>query len=197
MRYNENNIVIDNVLTQEEIDQIYENIESPYREYVMEKYGQKVSDFWMPASSLEKIIQYCEEISGIAGLKLEAYQYSRYEKFVMEDGTVSYPNLTPHFDTFEEPRFTFDYQMSGNTSWPIVVEGKEFTLENNQAVTFAGTHQIHWRPKKIFEEGEYIDMIFCHLSLLGNEKVSEEHTDLMKNKEKEALEEFGELPWRM
>jgi len=197
MRYEENNTVIDNVLTQEEIDQIYENIESPYREYVMEKYGQKVSDFWMPESSLEKIIRYCEEISGISGLKLEAYQYSRYEKFVMEDGTTSYPNLTPHFDTFEEPRFTFDYQMAGNTSWPIVVEGKEFTLENNQAVTFAGTHQIHWRPKKVFEEGEYIDMIFCHLSLPGNEKVSEEHTSLMQNKEKEAIEEFGELPWRM
>lgn len=194
---NKQNVIVDEVLSQDEISQIYDSLKISYRQYVMQKYGQQVSDFWMPDSALRKIIGYCEKITGVSGLKLEAYQFSRYEKFTMEDGTVSYPNLTPHFDTFPESRFTFDYQISGNTSWSIFVEGKEFELKNNQALTFAGTHQIHWRPKKVFTNGEYIDMIFCHLSFPNDELLPEEHAVNMKNKENKAIEEFGELPWKM
>lgn len=197
MTYTDKNVVIDNVLTDDEVSKIYESLESPYRAYVMEKYGQKVSDFWLPDSVLDKIVRHCELVSGVSGLTLWAYQFSRYERFVRDDGKTSHPNLTPHFDTFEEPRFTFDYQLGGNTTWPIVVEGKEFELNNNQAVTFAGTHQIHWRPKKVFEAGEYIDMIFCHLSLPEDFKNSEDHESIMKNREAIALEKFGELPWKM
>lgn len=157
----------------------------------MQKYGQQISDFWMPESALNKIVKYCEEISGISGLKLEAYQFSRYEKFIREDGTLSMPNLTPHFDTFEEPRFTFDYQIRSNTSWPLVVEGKEMLLSDNQALTFSGTHQIHWRTEKIFESGEFIDMIFCHLSFPGSEKNTEAHWNAMKAKEQEFIQTVG------
>jgi hypothetical protein len=197
MKSIEKNYVISDVLTKEEIDQIYERLESPYREYVKQPYGQQISDFWMPPSAINKIVEHCENITGIPGLILEAYQFSRYEKFVMADGTTSYPNLTPHYDNFEEPRFTFDYQISSNTSWPIVVEGVEFELEDNQAVTFSGTHQVHWRSKKIFEDGEFIDMIFCHLYLPGNPKNLHDHVDIMEVKQKKASKDFGELPWRM
>lgn len=193
MRYNEKNIVVQNVLSDYEIDQIYRNLEVSYRKYTMEKYGQQISDFWMPESALNKIISYCEDISGVSGLKLEAYQFSRYEKFTRDDGKESMPNLTPHFDTFAEPRFTFDYQIKSNTSWPIVVEENQFELSDNQAITFSGTHQIHWRPKKIFKEGEYIDMVFCHLSLPGLKENSSDHWSLMRQKEKEYTIKVGEI----
>lgn len=193
MRYDENNVVIDNVLTQNEIDEIYNRLSTSYRQYVMQKYGQQISDFWMPESALDKIIKYCENISGASGLKLEAYQFARYEKFTRDDGVVSLPNLTPHFDNFPEPRFTFDYQIKSNTSWPLVVEGKEILLSDNQALTFSGTHQIHWRAKKIFEPGEFIDMIFCHLSLPGNELNTDEHWSIMRNKEKQYIDITGDV----
>lgn len=195
MKYNEKNTIVDNVLDQDEIEQIYSRLESPYKKYVMRKYGQQVSDFWMPESALNKIVSIAEIVSGISGLKLEAYQFSRYEKFVREDGTLSMPNLTPHFDTFPEPRFTFDLQIGSNTDWSIFVEDKEFMLKDNQALTFSGTHQIHWRSKKVFEDGEFIDMIFCHLYLPGNAKNAESHWNLMRDKEEIYTEKFGVLPW--
>jgi hypothetical protein len=92
------------------------------------------------------------------------------------------PNLTPHFDEFEQSRFTFDYQLGGNTTWDLVVEEKEFTLLNNSALTFSGTHQIHWRKPKTFKDDEYIDMIFFHLKKKNSKELSAEHFYSMKTK---------------
>lgn len=190
MKFDENNIIIENVLTQQEIDQIYINLSTAYDSYVMERYGQQVSNFQMPATALKKIVELCEEASGVSGLELEAYQFSRYEKFTRSDGVVSSPKLIPHYDGFPEPRFTFDFQIRSNTDWPLFVEGKEFVLADNQALTFSGTHQIHWRSHKEFGAGEFIDMIFCHLSLPGSEKNSEAHWEIMKEKENKFRSEW-------
>lgn len=192
MKFDEANIVIDNVLTEEEVAQIYRNISNAYNSYVMDRYGQQISNFEMPASALSKIVKHCEEASGVQGLVLEAYQFSRYERFIKEDGAVSNPKLVPHYDGFPEPRFTFDYQLKSNTSWPLFVEEKEFELKDNQALTFSGTHQIHWRSKKEFVPGEFIDMIFCHLYLPNSEKNSQEHWDIMSEKERKYLEMNGD-----
>jgi hypothetical protein len=183
LKFNEKNIIVDNVLTQEEIDQVYAELEQAYDSYIMERYGQKISNFRMSKFALDKIVKICEEVSGVSGLVLEAYQFSRYEKFTKPDGSISSPRLIPHYDSFPEPRFTFDYQISSNTSWPLVVEGTEMILADNQALTFSGTHQIHWRPEKTFKDGEFIDMIFCHLSLPGDTANSAEHWEIMKQKE--------------
>jgi hypothetical protein len=192
MKFSEKNVILENVLDENEISQIYSNISQAYDSYVMERYGQQVSNFEMPKSALKKIISYCEEVSGVSGLVLQAYQFSRYEKFVRDDGVVSEPRLIPHYDGFPEPRFTFDYQIKSNTSWPLFVEGKEFVLNDNQALTFSGTHQIHWRSKKEFGPGEFIDMIFCHLFLPGDSKNDEAHWDTMNNKERKFLEMNGD-----
>jgi hypothetical protein len=45
-----------------------------------------------------------------------------------------------------------------------VAPDKKFTLKNNQALTFSGTHQIHWREPQNFEDDQYVEMLFCHLS---------------------------------
>lgn len=177
-------------MSQEEIDEIYKNLSVAYDKYVMERYGQQISNFQMPTSALNKIIKMCEEASGMSGLVLEAYQFSRYEKFIKDNGEVSNPVLIPHYDGFPEPRFTFDYQIKSNTLWPLFVENKEFVLLDNQAVTFSGTHQIHWRSKKDFAPGEFVDMIFCHLYLPGSQPNLKEHWDIMKEKEYNFISEW-------
>ncbi len=192
MKFDESNVVVDNVLSQAEIDEIYKNLEKSYNSYIMERYGQQVSNFKMPESAISKIISICENISGVSGLILEAYQFSRYEKFTREDGSTSEPKLVPHYDGFPEPRFTFDYQVRSNTLWPLLVEGKEFVLHDNQALTFSGTHQIHWRSKKRFYSGEFIDMIFCHLYLPGDIENTQAHWDTMSNLERKYLEIAGD-----
>lgn len=192
MKFKENNVIIDNVLSQAEIDEIYSSLEKAYNSYVMERYGQQVSNFKMPDSAINKIMNLCENISGVSGLILEAYQFSRYEKFTREDGSISEPRLLPHYDGFPEPRFTFDYQIKSNTSWPLFVEEQEFVLEDNQALTFSGTHQIHWRSKKTFQPGEFVDMIFCHLYLPGDVQNTKEHWELMGDLERKYLEITGD-----
>jgi len=192
MKFNQANVVVDKVLTEQEIDQIYTNLNYAYGSYIMERYGQKISNFKMPESAIDKIVKLCEEISGVSGLVLEAYQFSRYEKFTKPDGTISSPKLIPHYDGFPEPRFTFDYQIRSNTLWPLFVEEEEFVLQDNQALTFVGTHQVHWRSKKDFNPGEFIDMIFCHLFLPNDSPNSQEHWDTMIAKEKKYLDFTGE-----
>ena len=192
MKFNEKNVVIDNVLSQEEIDSIYVSLDNSYNSYVMERYGQQVSNFNMPDSAINKIISICEDVSGVSGLILEAYQFSRYERFTREDGSISEPRLVPHYDGFPEPRFTFDYQIRSNTPWPLFVEEEEFVLNDNQALTFSGTHQIHWRSKKNFNPGEFIDMIFCHLYLPGDAANTQEHWDTMNELERKYLEMTGD-----
>ena len=165
MKHDEKNVIVEDVLLQEEIDELYRIIENPYQKSVMKLFAQTVSDFDLPLSIRNKIVNYCEQISGESNLEIAEYQFAKYKNVNdPESGGRLLPNLTPHWDAaFAQPRFTFDYQIGGNTSWPLVVEDREFTLTNNSALTFSGTHQIHWREKKVFSDNDYIDMIFFHL----------------------------------
>ena len=185
------NVIVDNVLTNEEIDSIYESIKNPSNHYIMKRFNQTISDFRLPDEINEKIIKYCEEISGESNLKIEEYQFARYKKIVDEHGNIGHPSLTPHYDeTFSEPRFTFDYQIKSNTDWPLVVEDKHFTLKDNQALTFSGTHQIHWRTKKMFRDDEFIDMIFFHLKKINSLPKSKDTNFIMEKKKAEYIKKY-------
>jgi hypothetical protein len=189
MKYNETNTIIENVLTDNEIKELYYAIDDSVRSYVHEKFYQSVSDFKLPDHIRQKIIKYCEDISGETDLDIEEYQFSKYKKIIKDDGTIGNPILFPHYDeTFPEPRFTFDYQIKSNTSWPLVVEEKEFALLDNQALTFSGTHQIHWRVKKNFCDGEFIDMLFCHIKKKNALPKGKDVNNVMNQKATEYME---------
>ena len=181
MKFDEKNVVIKNLLTADELNDLLASIKKPYNQYVMSMFVQQISDFKMPEKVERKIISHVEEITGLSGFEME-YQFSRYELLDI-DGKEEIPSLRPHFDRFNEPRFTFDYQINSNVSWPIYVEGTEFVLKNNEALTFSGTHQVHWRPKKDFIPGEFVEMIFCHLYLKDSEEgIGLDHFNLMDEK---------------
>lgn len=184
MKFDEKNIVVQNVLTDSELEDVLSSIKNPYNKYVMSMFVQQISDFRMPLSIEKKIISYVEKITGLSGFEME-YQFSRYELLDL-NGKTEIPNLKPHFDRFDEPRFTFDYQIDSNISWPLYVEGEEFILKNNQALTFSGTHQIHWRSSRDFIPGEFLEMIFCHLYLKDSEgTLGLDHFNLMDDKSEE------------
>jgi hypothetical protein len=191
MKLNEANVITKNILTDKEIAQIYSSVDLSNKALLVEIHAQNVFDFILEDSTAKKIISYCEEISGVSGLVIEEYQFARYEKTKLGEKTLE-PKLTIHSDYFEEPRFTFDYQIGGNTSWPIVVEGKSFELKNNEALSFSGTHQVHWREPKTFNDKEYIDMVFFHLKKHDSEKISMEDREKISIKLNKFLEEFGE-----
>lgn len=67
--------------------------------------------------------------------------------------------LTPHKDN-NACTFTLDYCVRQYYPWDLFVEGKAYTLEENQALAFLGEDQEHWRPA--FSPGNVVEMIFFH-----------------------------------
>jgi hypothetical protein len=66
-----------------------------------------------------------------------------------------------------------------------MIEGKAFTLNNNEALIFSGTDQIHWREDVKFDDEDIIDMIFCHFTLVDDPrgKIDSEWIKSMQEKE--------------
>lgn len=162
MYYDYENKIVKDVFTEQELADIYAHVNSTPDEQkkFVDYFSHTAHLTWMPdhiVSAIEKRMaaEHDED------LVLRELSFARYSK---EQDNIAV-QLTPHRDeSFEEGRITFDIQVGSNVSWPLVVEGKEFTLEDNQALLFAGTHQVHWRTKREFETGEHVDMIFCHFS---------------------------------
>lgn len=187
MRFDETNIVIDNIFTDDEINEIYVESGGSDRAMFMHRYGQEIKHFRMPDSINLKIVNMCREISGYDNLELEAYQFARYT-----DNDTTKPNLVPHWDAFETPRFTLDIQLRSNTDWALFVEDREFILKDNQGLVFSGTHQIHWREKKEFLRGEFVDMLFCHLHIPNDSRSVKDIAKTMDEKEVFFFQKYNE-----
>lgn len=164
--HNAHNMIVDNVLTDEEIKQVYKALETPSGNNFVKVHCQYNTFIQLPQNVVDKFVEAARKASGNDNLVMTEYCHAKYNNRISDNGQTQYrPSLFPHYDeTFKEPRFTFDYQLDANTRWPIVVEDKPLVLENNQAATFSGTHQIHWREATKFSDDEYVEMIFCHLT---------------------------------
>lgn len=149
--------VIDNVLTQENIDYIYNSIEKS--EETMQSWGGRKS-LSIPAS--EKL---CVNLNTLMTIKmgqemrLKEFFFVRYSK---EYGFES--KLFPHYDTKPAQRITLDIQLNANEDWGVIVEGENNILKYNQGLVFAGTQQIHWRENKKISEDSVIDMLICNFA---------------------------------
>jgi len=165
MNADQENRIYKNIFTQEEIDSIYNAVEScgPVGTQIVPIYAQKAYHMMLPEQVVNKVESFVNEFSK-EKVVLTEISFASYSK---EFGDL--PLLSPHFDnTFKEPRLTFDIQLKSNIDWPIVIKGRPFLLKDNEALTFSGTHQVHWRPFREFKNGEFIDMVFCHFSLAEN-----------------------------
>ena len=170
-----NNFIVDNIFSDKEIKLLYSEVNLEINGFyqAQDTLGRLYSalywkeskvendgpiDFKISNSLVNKIITSAQNNADVA-LELESISFTRYS---LDYGK---PDLPPHVDTrFKQPRLTFDIQLDGNTLWPIVVEGEKYTLKNNQALIFSGTHQVHWRERKSFNSGEYLDMLLCQFS---------------------------------
>jgi len=167
MKTDEINVIVEDVFTQDEINTIYQSVANSSGNSFVEPHSQANTFIQLPESIINKVTQKARELSGNNNLVVSEYCYARYANVTSHCGKFHFkPSLFPHFDeTFKEPRFTFDYQINGNVDWPLVVApDKKFVLKNNQALTFSGTHQIHWREPQHFTDDQYVEMIFFHFS---------------------------------
>jgi hypothetical protein len=178
------NIIIKDILTQDQIDHIYSVIDSTPEEktHIQRRLGHKAYLVGLGEDLrkyFEEIIQkhYGEE------WVLTDYQFARYSsKFGYK------PKLYPHFDdAFDVHKLTLDIQVKSTIDWPLVVEGKEFLLKDNDGLVFSGTDQIHWRTEAELSEDDVVDLIFCHCERKDgpNKFISEDHKKKMNLLEKE------------
>jgi len=174
MDINVQNKIYKNILSEQDIADIYNAVDNAQENQTvtLEHYRQKAYFVELPNHVVEKITSFVQNIYP-EKIKLTEISFATYRKIDGPD-----PILSPHFDsTFEEPRFTFDLQLKSNISWPIVVEGRSYILNDNEALVFSGTSQIHWRTPRDFKDDDFIDMVFCHFSLVdNNKKISLEET---------------------
>lgn len=192
MKENLPNIIIKDLLSKEEIDVVLSLKDQTDKKEINYDLGHRVFHTRLPDNILNKFNEYAEKIAG-EPLELLAYQVARYENIVTENGESVFPLLFPHTDeVFEEPRFTLDYQIRSNTTWEIRVDNWEevtgYTLRDNEAVTFSGTHQVHWRPKKKFNDDEFIEMIFFHYRPKNFQLITLDHVNKVRSRGKEMYE---------
>ena len=193
MNYNENNVLVEDVFTQQEVNDIYKSMQTASGGDFVKVHCQANTYITLPDNIINKVTEKAKDISGNNNIVLTEYCHARYNNVTSNCGRFHYkPSLFPHYDeTFKEPRFTFDYQLAGNVEWPIVVEpDKVFSLKNNQAVTFSGTHQIHWRQPQAFADNEFIEMLFFHISDPSMGPKGEDVNKIMNQKAQMYSEQF-------
>jgi hypothetical protein len=90
-------------------------------------------------------------------IKLCHYNYIKYD---MQYGDGKYaPSLPPHIDA-DENLVTFNYQIGGNVDdWQLVIDGEHYDLKNGDAMVFSAVNQVHWRPKRHWKPGEYVEIV--------------------------------------
>jgi len=123
--------------------------------------------------SLDNIIKnLAEEVTG----KRLAIDHCLYVEYSNKSGQ---PNLPPHFDG-DTNELVIDFQLTANTSWNLGVDTEEYPLEDNSALIFNANEHPHWRPNKVFLDGEFVKMLFWRLYDPKN-RIDYSHIKLSKN----------------
>lgn len=169
----ENNIIIDNFLPND----IYNNI----TQYIDDELTKKE---WVSTHRNESINRHNNNKvkinTDLGRIRLEikpeptllkyiedyAQQYKenitfQHAYFVEYNKKYGIPNLPPHVDSTDSG-VTIIYQFKSNVVWKSMVEGKEIELKDNQGYWINVRDQAHWRRPHIFNDGDFIQMIFFH-----------------------------------
>lgn len=158
------NTIIKNVFSLEEIDQINNAVEKSHGKNFVKVHCMQEHYINLPENIVQKVEGIARELGENNNLILTEYVHARYENITNESGSFK-PALFPHYDeTFKQQRFTLDYQLKANTDWEIVAEDISMILSDNDACTFSGTNQIHWRTPKYFTDDQYVEMLFFHFT---------------------------------
>ena len=162
------NQIIDNLLTQSEIIEVMASSLDSRTVKFKERLSQRNHIIYLSEKILHKVTKKAEELSGTTGLKLTGSSYAVYQNVRSKDLPIKRPKLQEHYDTnMGGPMVTIDVQMASSMDWPLLVDGKEYTLKDGQALLFSGTNQLHGRPDIRFTDEDYVHMLFLHFGLEG------------------------------
>jgi hypothetical protein len=84
------------------------------------------------------------------------YNYINYS---LEHGEGKYaPSLPPHIDA-DENLVTFNYNLDTNIDWDVIIDGVSYELKKGDAIVFSAVNQVHWRPKRKWLDGEFLEIV--------------------------------------
>jgi hypothetical protein len=89
-------------------------------------------------------------------IKLGHYSYLDYN-MKYGDGRY-YPSLPPHIDA-ANTLVTFNYCLDTNIDWEIYVDNTPYDLKAGDAIIFSAVNQVHWRPKREWQAGDFCEII--------------------------------------
>lgn len=142
-------------------DQSHPNVlSSRFAPRIMQELSRVVIEFVMPKEIEEKIDSiikpmYKDEI------KMSHYSYLGYD-LKYSNNTVP-PSLPPHIDS-AETLITFNLQFGGNLDWDVCVEDTAYPLKTGDALVFSAVNQVHWRPKRVWKPGEFMEILTINYS---------------------------------
>ncbi len=177
-----------NIFTQDQIDKIYAAVNSTKMEdtHLQEWAGHRAWHIKFSRDIEETITKAAQAILGNS-IRLDGdYSFARY--------TPEYGfncKLFPHYDTRDQQRITFDIQLNADGPWGIIVENEMYHLNNNEALIFAGTQQIHWRENKKLRPNTKIDMIFCHLQYIDGKELDPGQKEILEERSKFLMDNTG------
>jgi len=158
--------VVQNIFTTEEINRIMSSALTARVVTYKEIFSQRQHKFDLDEELAQKVISITENLSGTKNLEILGCSYAVYQNIRTENGPAHRPTLPEHFDVnMGGPRITLDVQMASNIDWAIIVEDKSYILEDNQAILFSGTNQRHKRELKMFDDDQYMHMLFLHFGV--------------------------------
>jgi hypothetical protein len=129
----------------------------------------------------DKLYKIVDDITD-APLVIDHALYAEY------NGKYGQPNLPPHFDG-DTNDLIINIQLSANTRWDLGLNLETYQLEDNSAMVFNGNTEIHWRPHKEFQDGEYVKMLFVRFY---NSSRRSDYTHLPMNQIDEVFKEVRE-----
>lgn len=143
----------------------------------------------LPDRVYQRISHMIESLSGLNISKMDVH-FARYTKL-----TGSTPQLVPHYDQkLQYPSYTLSIQLKTTLPWDLYAEREKFLLEDNQALVFSGSHQVHWRPYLEFGDKDYFDILVCQGYDADNSiELSEDHRKDMMRRMDAIGQEFVDI----
>jgi hypothetical protein len=122
---------------------------------IMTHMSRLIIEFECPEVVEQIMDSYCKPIYKNE-IKLAHYSYIDYN---LKYGDNRYePALPPHIDS-NENLVTFNYQLGGNIEWDIYIDNKKYELKTGDAIIFSAVNQVHWRPKRKWKEGDFLEIV--------------------------------------
>lgn len=126
--------------------------------------SRQIIDFIMPPEIEAKIDALIKPMHKL-DIKLSHYNYLDYNVKYGNDEFV--PALQPHLDA-SNALVTFNYMLDGNIDWEVCVDDQNYKLKPGDAIVFSAVNQVHWRPKRKWKEGEFVEIITLNYSPLDD-----------------------------